>query len=273
MKHIKKNPLLVGLFMITAVCVGSYIVLDAAVAQQATGRGGAGSPMVELTKRCPSLRYLGRNATFEITVTNRGTGTANDVVVTDVIPAGLDFVGADNGGTRQGNNIVWRVGKLDAGQNRVLKATFLCNRIGRFKNSARVTYCAEAVASCEMEVKGIPAILLECVDDPDPIEINGTLTYTITVTNQGTAVGTNIVINCTLPAQQEYVSATGPTNARAAGKNITFAPLPTLAAKAKATYRVKVRGVGEGDVRFRVELKSDQINTPVMETESTHIYQ
>ena len=30
---------------------------------------------------------------------------------------------------------------------------------------------------CDLEVKGIPAILLECVDDPDPIEINGTLTY------------------------------------------------------------------------------------------------
>ena len=95
------------------------------------------------------------------------------------------------------------------GEIRSLKATFRCNRIGKIKNAATVSYCAEATDECELEVKGIPAVLLECVDDPDPIELGNSVTYTIAVTNQGTAVGTNIVIECTLPNEQEYVSSVG----------------------------------------------------------------
>jgi len=216
---------------------------------------------------------VGRNATFEIDVTNSGDGAALDVVVTDVIPAGIDFLNADNGATRQGDKIVWRIGTLQAGESRTLKSNFLCNRIGRYTNRASVTYCAAAADECELEVKGIPAILLECVDDPDPIEVGGSVTYTITVTNQGSATGTNIGITCTLPPEQELVDSKGPTNATSQGKIVTFAPLPTLAPKAKATFRVTVKGVSVGDTRFQVSLKSDQMDTPAMETESTHIYE
>ena len=189
-----------------------------------------------------------------------------------MIPAGLDFIRADNGGTRSGNSITWRIGNLEAGQTRELMAEFRCNTIGQFKNTARVTYCAQADAECEMAVKGIPAILLECVDNPDPVEVGGNVTYTIVVTNQGSAVDTNIKLAITLPAEEEYVSDQGPTKANVSGKSIVFAPLPSLAPKARASYRVTVRGVGEGDVRFRVELTSDNIDSPVMETEATRFY-
>ncbi len=233
----------------------------------------AGAPALEITKNCPTLRYIGRDATFEIVVTNRGDGTANDVVITDVFAGPVQFLSADSNGARSGNNIVWRLGELAAGDSRTLTTKFKCDRIGVVKNSVTVTYCAEASDSCELEVKGIPAVLLECVDDPDPIELNGTLSYTISVVNQGTAVGTNIVIACTLPPEEEHVSTTGPSTATVDGQKVTFAPLPTLAPKARATWTVTVRGIGEGDVRFRVELTSDQTVIPVMETESTHIYQ
>lgn len=251
------------------VCLG----LVTAVAAFNTPAATAQSPSVSLRKTCPNLRYVGRTATFEINVANNGDGAAYDVVVTDVIPNGIDFRNADNGATRQGDKIVWRVGTLKAGESRTLKSNFLCNRIGRYKNRASVTYCASANDECELEVKGIPAILLECVDDPDPIEIGGSVTYTITVTNQGSATGTNISIICTLPPQQELVNTNGPTNATSQGKVVTFAPLPTLAPKAKAIFRVTIKGVATGDTRFHVSLKSDQMETPAMETESTHIYE
>lgn len=241
--------------------------------QQDTAAAAAtGQPMLEVRKTCPQLRFLGREATFEITVTNRGTGPANNVVVTDTIQGGIEFRAADNSGTREGNNIVWRVGTLGAGETRTLKSTFLCNQIGTIRNTARATYCVELVDSCQMEVKGIPAILLECVDSPDPVEIGTNTTYTITVTNQGSAVDSNIVIACTLPNEEEYVNATGPTAPTNQGKSITFAPVPTLAPSANVVFKVTVKGTAAGDVRFRVQMKSDQIDEPVMETEATRIY-
>jgi uncharacterized repeat protein (TIGR01451 family) len=258
--------------LVVAIGSGPSRGLALAAMTEQSASVSAGQPILELSKSCPNLRYVGRDAIFEITVANKGDGPANDVVVTDVTSGRIDFLRADNNGVREGNNIVWRLGTLEAGANRTLKATFRCNHIGTVRNSVTVTYCAEASDACELKVKGIPAILLECVDDPDPIEINGRVTYTITVLNQGSAVGTNIVIECTLPPEQEHVSSTGPTKAKTDGKMVTFAPLASLAPKATAVYKVTVKGVGEGDVRFRVQLESDQIKTPVMETESTHIY-
>lgn len=263
------TPLLAGLL---AAVIGLGSSHNAAVAQS-TAILPTDQPVVEITKTCPGLRYLGRNATFEINVVNRGGGAASDVVVTDTFTGGLDFISADNGGARQSGAVVWRLGTLESGKTRTLKATFRCNQIGTVTNSATVAYCAEDKDACEFPVKGIPAILLECVDDPDPIEIGRSVTYTIKVTNQGTAVGTNIVIDCTLPSQEEHVASNGPTQAAVSGKKVTFAPLPTLAPRATVIYKIKIKGVGVGDVRFRVELTSDQVDSPVMETESTHIYE
>jgi len=229
-------------------------------------------PNVSITKSCPQLRYLGRDATFEIVVNNRGDGPALNVVVRDTVAGGVTFVNADNNASRQGNVLVWNLGTLDAGQSRTLKATMRCDQIGKVTNSATVSYCAEAEAECALEVKGIPAILLECVDDPDPVEVGGELTYTIRVLNQGTSVGTNIKVKCTLPAEEEHVSSGGAATSTVAGKVVTFAPVPTLAPKATAVFTVRVKGVAAGDSRFAVELLSDQIERPVNETESTHIY-
>lgn len=250
----------------------SVMLLGASSATATEATASFAGPALEISKTCPGLRYLGREARFEISVTNRGDATATNVVVTDVLTGGFAFVGADNDGRREGDRVVWRLGDLPAGETRTMSVTVLCNQIGVVKNRATVTYCAEAVDECETEVKGIPAVLLECVDDPDPIELNGTLTYVIKVTNQGTAIGTNIVIECTLPPEEQYVEADGPARHTAEGAMVKFEPLPSLAPRATATYKVRVKGVGTGDVRFGVRMTTDQTTSPVMETESTHIY-
>ena len=121
-------------------------------------------------------------------------------------------------------------------------------------------------------MKGVPAILLEVIDISDPIEVGADETYVITVTNQGTADDNNIRIECTLPAEEDFVSAEGPTKFNAEGKSVVFEPLSSLAPKAKVTYRVVVKGTSAKDVRFKTSLTSDMLTSPVEETESTHVY-
>src|SRR5690606_14963771 len=126
--------------------------------------------------------------------------------------------------------------------------------------AATRAYCAKpANCTSTTEVVGIPAILLEVVDESDPIEVGQNETYTIIVTNQGSAPDTNIKVTVTLEDAMQYVSSSGPTTGRAEGKTITFAPLPSLAPKASATWKVVVKATAPGDVRFKTTLNSDEL--------------
>ena len=48
--------------------------------------------------------------------------------------------------------------------------------------------------------------------------------------------------------------------------------LPVLQPGARAEWQVVVKAVKAGDVRFKVEMTSDQLSRPVEETEATNLY-
>ena len=56
------------------------------------------------------------------------------------------------------------------------------------------------------------------------------------------------------------------------GAQVQFAPLETLGPRADAIFRIHVRGHQAGDHRFKVEVITDQMQTPVREEESTRVY-
>jgi len=233
-------------------------------------------PKLAIKAECRERIYLGRNVTFNWNITNSGDAASDNTVISAPVPAGSTFVSATNGGVLTGNTVVWNAGTLSAsGGKRAISMTVKPNGIGTLRAAATVEgACAEQVADgCETEVRGIPAILLEVVDATDPIMVGDNVTYIITVTNQGSAPGTGIKIVCELPAEQGFVNAGGATNATRTGQTVTFAPLPSLAPGAKATFRITVKANAAGDVRFKTSMHSDQFTRPIEETESTNFYE
>ena len=226
-------------------------------------------PSLEIAKIGPAKRFLGRPIPYQITVTNRGTASAQDLVITDTAPAGMSFVNADNRGTLRDNRVVWNLPALAPNQSQVVNVTYKANRHGTFVNEAVAqASCAEPVrASARTTVQGMSAVLLEVIDLDDPVEVGSIETYLIATTNQGSSDGTNVHIVCTLENNMEYASSDGPTEATVQGNIVSFAPLPRLAPKAKATWKLVVKALEPGDVRFRVSLISDQLSRPVEETE------
>ncbi len=236
-------------------------------------------PALVVTKTGPKMRFVGRPASYTIKVTNQGDAPARNTVLTDTLPPGAQLVGASPGGKVAGGKVAggkvtWNLGTLPPGAAKEVTVILKPTQQGVLRNLATAkAYCAQASGQASTVVKGIPAILLECVDLADPIEVGAQETYVITVTNQGSADGTNIVVACTVPPEEQFVSASGPTKEAVRRGQVTFAPLKSLAPKAKATYRVVVKGAKPGDVRFKVSLTSDQMTSPAGETESTHIYE
>lgn len=247
---------------------------DHGLTAQAAAKVIVRKPELQVSKTGRAEQYIGKPVKYMIAVRNSGDMPAANTVLTDTLSANTRFLEASDGGACAGNRVVWNLGTLAVGETRQVSLTVAGDQPGVLEDAASaVAVCAEGAASAKTEIVGIAAILLECVDQTDPVEIGQQTTYQITVTNQGSKDGTNIVIRCTLPEQEQLVSADGPTKAKAEGKTVAFEPLPTLAPKASQVYRVQVKGVAAGDVRFQVVLTSDQMTAPVQETESTHIYE
>src|SRR5207245_2322800 len=97
--------------------------------------------------------------------------------------------------------------------------------------------------------------------------------YEIRVTNTGSKTETNLKLVCTIPDEMQFKTAQGPAHFHEQGKDIVFDELPKLAPRADAIYRVMVKGIAAGDVRFRAQITSTNLVKPVMEMESTRIYE
>lgn len=233
------------------------------------------APKLTIEKDCPKTEFIGRPIEYKLTVKNTGDGEARETIVEDRLPAGATGVTASDRGAVAGGVVRWALGTLRPNESRTMTVRLTPGAAGVLRNTAMASaFCADQVTdSCETTITGIPAILLEVVDLQDPVQVGGNTTYVITVTNQGSAPGTNIKLVCNLEANQEFVSATGATRGSGRGATITFDALATLAPKEKATFQVVVRNVKAGDVRFRTSMTSDQLTREVIETEATNVYE
>lgn len=232
-------------------------------------------PVLKITKTGPDTQYLDRELTYEIAVTNVGDWPAVDTIIEESAAGGLRFVKASQGGALVNNKVLWKIAKLNPGATAKTYVTYMPDGMGTIVNTATASaVCADAVkATIQTQIKGVPAILLEVVDITDPIKVGSDVTYRITVTNQGSAVGTNIVIKAMLESEMEYVSSAGATQGSFAGNTVTFAPLPSLNPRTRASWEVTVKAKAVGDVRFKTTMRSDQLTRDVEETESTNFYE
>lgn len=240
----------------------------------AAGSVAVKAPVVTMACTAPATVLQHRPAQVCLTVKNTGTAPEPKAVVSLPIPAGAAVSEITEGGAASDGRVVWTVADLAPGTERKLCATFTQAEPGGLTLTSSVTCaCAPPVESrCETQVAGIPAILLEVEDLEDPVEVGHPVTYEIRVTNQGSAVLTNVKLLCTLPDTQEYVSGEGVTPVKAQERTVTSEAYPRLEPKAKVSWRVVVRALREADARFKVELSSDQFQRPVEEYEATSQY-
>jgi uncharacterized repeat protein (TIGR01451 family) len=228
------------------------------------------APSLKIVKTGDKERFIGRNASYKIVVSNTGDTALTDLVVTDTAPAGNSIVSA-SGASINGNQAVWRVANLPAGQQSAFDVVLTSKTAGNYCNSATVATgggLKESAEACTVW-RGVGAVLIEVVDDPDPIMVDEQTVYTIRVTNQGTADLTGI--NVTALFDEEMTPVSSPEGT-VAGQGVKFPAVARLAPKASFTYTVKAKGVKAGDARNKVTLTVDGMATPVVEEESTHVY-
>ena len=233
-------------------------------------------PVLTISKAGPDRLYIGRPVTYEIIVSNKSQVTAKDVVVEDTVPEGVITVKATEGAQVSESNtkLTWKLDSLAPNSSQTFRISYTPTQPGLITNSASASaYCAQPVSSSvRTVVTGIPAVNLEVADLEDPVRIGDRVTYVVTVTNQGSAPLTNILIACVLEPNVKYISSSGATSGSMEGDRLRFLPLGSLAPKEKGVWRITVAAATPGDVRFKVIMNSDELSRPVEQTEATYLY-
>jgi uncharacterized repeat protein (TIGR01451 family) len=233
-------------------------------------------PRLDLQLVGPRLRYLERKALYTLKVTNPGDAAATNVTVADVVPAGFKVLAASDGGRHdfQSRTVSWFLGEVGPGQTREVKLEVQAVNAGEHRHKATAVGARGLRAESEMmtRVEGLAALMVEMVDTEDPIEVSGDTAYEVRITNTGSKTETDIKLVAFVPDKMQFKNAQGPVRYREEGKTIVFEPIVQLAPRADAIFRINVKAMDAGTVRFKIQVSSATLTESVIKEEATRIY-
>jgi len=217
------------------------------------------SQSLAIKAECPPALLIGRNATFKFVVSSTGDANCTNTQVSATLPAGADFVSADNGGTNAGGKVTWNIGNLNAKDARTVSFVVRSKTAGTLQTTATATCgCAAAVTdSCSTGVKGVPDIGTNIGDDTGVVNIGAAHVFTYTVKNQGQTDLTNVTMVADFDAGLDYVSTTAVGGATAAGSKVTW-KIGTLKVGDTKVFTITVKGSKEGELVVQTTTTSDQ---------------
>jgi uncharacterized repeat protein (TIGR01451 family) len=258
--------------------VDCVAIADAGLNAQDAAKVDIVLPRLDLAVTGPRLRYLERKATYVLTVTNPGSAPASNVSIVHQLPQGFKFDKASHGGRLDlaARTVSWFIGDLLPGESREVQLETVAVGAGEHKHQVVATAARGLRADSEImtRVEGLSALLMELADTDDPIEIGAETTYEIRVTNTGSKAETNLEVVCSVPDKMEFRGAkcNAGCRFRVEGREVIFEPVARLAPRADVIYRVAVKGLAPGDMRFRVRMRADGLSEPVLREESTKVY-
>jgi uncharacterized repeat protein (TIGR01451 family)/gliding motility-associated-like protein len=204
----------------------------------------------------PEPVVAGENITYTITVTNLGLSDALAVSVADNLPSELTLISATPGvGTWTSPN--WNIGTLTNGS---VAAMTLVARLNTsvaqgniISNTATVTSTTpdpvpvNNTATQTTSVNASADLSITKTDDADPVIAGQNITYTITVTNNGSSDAVNVSVADVLPSELTLVSAT-PSSGSWAAPNWSIGTLNAGASRSMVIVAKVNTNVTQGTV-------------------------
>ncbi len=156
----------------------------------------------------------GQNFTYTLTVTNPGPDNADNVTVTDTLPAELTYVSDDHSASVSGQTLNWNLGTLAPGVTHILITVSAANVGSNVVNSATVASTTpdpdlsnNATSAPPVTINTPQAgISIAKTVSSRTVLLGQNFTYTLSVTNGGPDNAENVSVVDTLPPQLTYVS-------------------------------------------------------------------
>ncbi|MBB4663764.1 DUF11 domain-containing protein [Conexibacter arvalis] len=198
-------------------------------------------------------RYVpGEGYEWRLRVRNLGPSDAQDVVVTDPLPAGTSFVSADGGCTHAAGTVRCEIGTAPVGYDRTftLRVAVDEDATGPLENTATVaTTTTDTDPDNDRSTHGPTAdpladVTVEKTAEPSAIARFGQTVFTLTVRNVGPSVARDVELEDALPAGLGFVAVDDNRCTEAAGTiGCAFGDLPV---DAPIVVRITATGELEG---------------------------
>ena len=157
---------------------------------------------------------VGDTITFTVTARDAGPSAATGVTVQDLLPAGVTFVSATaSRGNYNSATGTWTIGNLDLSTAQTLVIVATVTNASPSTNTATIGHAdqfdpntANNTASAVVTPQRADLALAKTVSNPTP-NVGDTITYTVTLTDNGPNDATSVQVTDLLPAGVTFVSA------------------------------------------------------------------
>lgn len=155
-----------------------------------------------LEKRGPREARIGQPCRFAVRVRNTGAGDAENVTLTDQVPAGARLISTNPNAQQEGDRLVWRLGKIPAGETRTVEMRIEPTQEGPLGSVARATMDTVASAST---VCTRPQLAVR-MSAPQRVLVGEEQVITIELHNPGTGAATNVMLSEDVPAALRHAA-------------------------------------------------------------------
>ena len=201
-------------------------------------------PALTITKIGPETALINEIFAYTITVSNTGTGVAENTTVTDTLPEGTEHVGSLPAGTvsEDGSTVTWNIGSLDPDSLSTITLTLRGTTAGDKVNTASAT--ADGVDT-QPQTQATTTVLVPDITvakiGRTALFVGNQATYTLTATNTGEAPLTNVTITDTFATGMSYVESSPEGTIPEGGNTVTWV-VGDLAIDEEATVTLTLQG-------------------------------
>ncbi len=179
-----------------------------------TAKFHVAEPRLLVTMKGPEHAVVGDPATQMVTISNPGTGVAQNVVLEATIPEGLEH--------SKGKNLSIGVGSLGPGESRSVRLALAAAHGGDHIVLVQAHGDAGLKQRAASSIKVIAPSLDVKIDGPSLRYINRSGKYKLTVINDGGAASNNVRVYHEIPEGFEFVKASNGGKTDSSGKGITW---------------------------------------------------